>query len=297
MRRHMAFMITTTLIVLITALALPDEALAWGIGAHLSIAERITDALTLAGPYRHASIITSNPAAFMIGSILPDIHAIRNWFLKPRREVHGWAMAKGLISSARTEQEMSLALGYAAHLSSDVICHNFLIPQFVFFQERGPKFAHFLAESRADGYIGRPELLEEAENFLGDRRLSDFFLTCSGISRKDFDANISVLRNAIRLKRKTAIDSLTFRLGNREAFVRKVEHHLDLSVTLSVKAIAGLPGSLPIEYCPEGERRIRLSSLRRKLSRKQLSTEEFKKGLLEGRFEYMHRVPPALASA
>lgn len=293
----MAIIILTTLLVLITALATPGEALAWGVGAHLTIAERITDALALAGPYRHASIIASNPAAFLIGSIIPDIHAIRNWFLKPTREVHGWGLAKKLIYSARTEQEISLALGYAAHLSSDVICHNFLIPQFVFFQERGPKLAHFLAESRADGYVGRPELLEQAEDFLGDRRLNGFFLACSGMSAKEFDSNISVLRKAIRLKRKTAIDSLAFRLGSREAFVRKVEHHLDLSVILSVKAIAGLPGSLPVEYCPEGERRIRLSSIRRKLSRKQLSTEEFKKGLLEGRFEYMHRVPPGLAGA
>src|SRR3990170_3608188 len=293
----MAFAIRITMLVLIAALALPDDALAWGVGAHLALAERITDALTLAGPYRHASIIASNQAAFLVGNIMPDIYAIRNWFFKPRQDVHGWDLAKKLIYSAITEEEMSLALGYATHLSSDVICHNFLIPQFIFFQERGPKLAHFLAESRADGYIGRPELLGEVEELLGAEGLRRFFLRCSGIGDRELEANVSVLRKAIRLKRKTAIDSFAFRLDSNEDFIRKIEHHLDLSVNLSVKALADLPGSLPMEYCPEGERRIRLSSIRRRLSKKQLSSEEFRRGLSEGRFEYIHRVPPGLAGA
>lgn len=281
-------------------LAIPADAFAWGIGTHLYISRKVADAVALSGNGSVSSLVLSRQAAFMLGNIIPDIFAMRDWLLRPSPPfVHGWETAKRLLKAARNEDEASFALGYFSHLSADVICHNFFIPQHIFMSGNRMRAEHILAETRVDGGIGHPWRHSEVDGLFSENRpLAAFFLRTAGLKPAEFTLNSALLRKAISLKARSGVDSLVYRLcgGAGGGFGERAERHIDLSVNLAAEAVTDPLGARSLGYCPEGFTRISLSKRRRSAAVRSKSAERLKREIGEGRYEYIHRVPESLAA-
>lgn len=278
-------------------LFIPSDALAWGIGTHLYVSQKVADAIILNGPYYLSSLIARNYTAFVLGNIAPDIFAFRDWFFRPSTPVvHGWATAHRLFRAAENDAEAAFSLGYISHLSSDVICHNFFIPRFIFTWEHRFKITHIIAEAQVDGYIGCPWPPDDLSRLFGhSQSLNAFFIRTAGIGKKEYSRNSALLQRAMALKKKSGIDGLVLKINSRgNSFAEKADYYIKLSANLAAVTIENPFTSNALSYCPDGEVRIRLSRLRRRLSVKSKSIERFRKELEEGKFEYLHRVPTNL---
>lgn len=77
---------------------------------------------------------------------------------------HNWEIAKSLIEEAKTEKERAFAYGYLAHLSSDVVAHNFFIPYQIISTFKTRTLTHLYWETRIDNKIDR-EIWYLAEKF------------------------------------------------------------------------------------------------------------------------------------
>lgn len=286
-------------LIAVSVLFIPSDALAWGIGTHLYVSQKVADAIILNGPYHLSSLIARNCTAFVLGNIAPDIFAFRDWFLRTSSPVmHGWAMAHRLFRAAENDAEEAFSLGYISHLSSDVICHNFFIPRFIFMWEHRLKITHIIAEAQVDGYIGCPWPPDELSRLFGhSQSLNAFFINAAGIGKKEYSRNSALLQKAMALKRKGGIDGLAFKINSKAgSFAEKADYYIKLSANLSAAAVENPFTSSALGYCPEGEARIRLSRLRRRLSVRSKTIEKFRKEREEGKFEYIHRVPANLVT-
>ncbi len=280
-------------------LFVPTDALAWGTGAHLFISQNVVDALLLDGPSNLSSLIVRNYAAFALGNIMPDVLAFRDWFSKsPAPFIHDWATAHRLLKSARKEEEAAFSLGYLSHLSSDVICHNFFIPGFIFMWDHRLKITHIIAESQVEGYIGHPWPHDEVAGLLRhNQRLNEFFIITAGLGMKEFERHSAFIEKAMSFKVKCGIDNFAFNISaNKNAFTERTDHHIRLSVNLSVDTLKKPFNSDSLNYCPEGEKRMNLSRIRRRLFIRLKSIKSFRKHREEGKFDYIHRVPGNLTT-
>lgn len=285
------------IIALLTAAILffiPSDARAWGTGAHLYIARGVVDSMLLNGSGDLPAMLVRNYAAFALGNIMPDVFAVRDWFLKPTAPlVHGWTAAHRLLRASQKEEEAAFSLGYISHLSSDVICHNFFIPGYAFTRERMGGMAHIIAEARVEGYIGHPWGHDEVSRLLGlGGSLNEFFVTNAGLGTKEFKRHSALLENAFRLKVRSRLDDLAFRTDS--GISSKADSHIGLSIGLSANAVKRPFDSPALDYCPDGGKRIDLSMMRRRAFIRLKSFKSFRKRIDEGKFDYIHRVPQSL---
>lgn len=99
------------------------DANAWGLITHLYFAHSLVWAMPLLDP-RLQAIIKKFPDLIMTGACLPDLAVVNRHF----NESHQWHLVQRLLSSAKTEEETALAIGFASHLYVDVIAHNHFVP-------------------------------------------------------------------------------------------------------------------------------------------------------------------------
>ncbi|MBI5236978.1 MAG: zinc dependent phospholipase C family protein [Deltaproteobacteria bacterium] len=286
------------LAVFLAVLLLPSDAYAWGAAGHLAISRQIADSLLLYGPHHLASLIAKNYQAFLLGSLSPDIFSVRDWFMQPSRPlIHGWDLAHRLVRDARGEEETAYSLGYISHLASDVICHNFFIPQYIFMCDHSLKITHLIAETRAEGYIGSLWTSKDLKELIdSNSSLDGFFARTAGLKPGELERNKRVLKRALSLKVKTGVDSLVCNLWSRSAkdINERIERHISLSVKLSLDSVRTPFSSKSLGYCPEGIGRINLSRIRRRLFIRLKSGRHFKRQREAGKFDYIHSVPEGL---
>jgi len=119
-------MIAVSLVTTLIVLLLPQEAWAWGVGAHLSIASRLlsdTGALTPG----LQMLLASHPNDFLYGCMSADI-TIGKKYTHYLRNCHSWNMGNKVLASARTAGEQACAYGYLVHLAADSVAHSYFIP-------------------------------------------------------------------------------------------------------------------------------------------------------------------------
>lgn len=107
-------------------LFLPQEALAWGIGAHLNIASRLL-AQPEAFPSAIQALLAAHPHDFLYGCMSADI-TIGKKFTHYLRNCHSWAMGDKVLAAAKTDSEKACAWGYLVHLAADSVAHSYFIP-------------------------------------------------------------------------------------------------------------------------------------------------------------------------
>lgn len=104
-------------------LAHSSDANAWGLVTHLYYAHSLLWAMPLLDP-RLQGAIKRFPELVMTGAVLPDLAVVNHRF----NETHQWHHAHQLLSKAKSDQHIALAIGYASHLYVDVIAHNHFVP-------------------------------------------------------------------------------------------------------------------------------------------------------------------------
>jgi len=150
------------LLILAILLFFPDNGFCFGPAFHLKIGYELINYLTLFSPLTQ-QLLQNYPLDFLYGNISPDI-VIGKRFMPYHRHCHNWEIAKSLIEESKTEKERAFAYGYLAHLSSDVVAHNFFIPYQIISTFKTRTLTHLYWETRIDNKIDR-EIWYLAEKF------------------------------------------------------------------------------------------------------------------------------------
>ena len=130
------------------ALSAPP-AFAWGPITHIALGVQVLASVSTLEQSLQA-ILLSMPDAFLYGSLAPDIVQGRRFQSRLRRHSHNWSTGFGLLGAAHSSEERAFALGYLAHLSADVVAHNFYLPTRWVGRFNSAIASHILSEARFD---------------------------------------------------------------------------------------------------------------------------------------------------
>jgi hypothetical protein len=136
------------------ALFAPD-ALAWGLQTHLFLAQA---ALALL-PFTDSSLraaVARLPHLLLAGACLPDLFLAGRMLGTPAfARAHRWSTLRRIAAAPRNDEDRVLAAGYASHLVSDVVAHNFFVPEHEARLVNVPHATHAAAEWAMDHYLGQ----------------------------------------------------------------------------------------------------------------------------------------------
>jgi hypothetical protein len=124
------------------------DANAWGLMTHLYFAQSLVWAMPLLDP-RLQRTIKKFPELVMAGACLPDLAIVSHRF----RHTHLWENAHQLIITAKNDEELAIAIGYASHLYVDVIAHNHFVPAHEAMWHKNEVFTHITSEWAMDGHL------------------------------------------------------------------------------------------------------------------------------------------------
>ncbi len=123
-------------------------ALAWGPGMHLFMGQFILNNLqALKEPTAH--ILGSYPYYYLYGCLSADILIGKGKKLTPTH-CHSWEAGFNLLRSVKHSYLKSYAFGYLSHLASDVIAHNYYVPNILQLGNGKGKISHVYIEMQAD---------------------------------------------------------------------------------------------------------------------------------------------------
>ncbi len=166
------------------------DALAWGLYTHVYYAQLLLWAVPLADP-RFRRAVRRFPELLMAGACLPDV-ALFSGQARARelRVTHQWSAAQRLLARARTDADKALAVGYASHLLTDVIAHNYFVPAHETLWLDTPMMTHAAAEWAMDAHIA-PHL------FVSPRRvLARHLDVVSDYAARHFECGVDASRRA-----------------------------------------------------------------------------------------------------
>lgn len=150
------FSIRRTVYAIWLLLAVPELAHAWGSATHVAEGTYILNHLGLLLPVV-AEVIGRFPRDFLYGCLGADIFVGRG-SRRTKRHCHNWEVGFDVLDRASTDQQEAFAYGYLSHLASDVVAHNFYVPNlFAEGRTRG-RLTHSYWEFRA-------EVLHDAQFF------------------------------------------------------------------------------------------------------------------------------------
>lgn len=165
----------------------------WGFSTHIKIG---LDILETTNFY----IIKNFPVHFLLGNIFPDFFNLFKDFsqFKKNLNTHSWATVSALFNEAEKDEDKSFCHGYAAHLSADVVAHNYLVPQNYLLYSRKKILAHFLIESAEDSFNSKK--LRHTLYYLLDNspEYSVHFLETMNIDRDYFTREMTMLKKSIK---------------------------------------------------------------------------------------------------
>lgn len=140
--------ITFAFFILVVALLMPDQALAWGPGVHLALGNSVLGNLGCLSPLV-AGLLQRHQSAFLYGCLSADIFIGKGCNFQPGHS-HNWVTGFKLLSSAKDPRVLSYAYGYLTHLAADVVAHNYYVPNTLWTMPSGGKLSHVYVEAQAD---------------------------------------------------------------------------------------------------------------------------------------------------
>ncbi|WP_026361772.1 zinc dependent phospholipase C family protein [Methylotenera sp. 1P/1] len=124
------------------------DANAWGLFTHIYFAQYVVLATPILDP-RVQNAIKKFPQLVMAGACLPDLALISKHF----KTTHEWQQAQTLLTSASTDEELAIAVGYTSHLFVDIVAHNHFVPAFEAKWLNASIVTHVTSEWAMDAYI------------------------------------------------------------------------------------------------------------------------------------------------
>jgi hypothetical protein len=139
------------------------DAHAWGLYTHVYFTQLLIWLIPLADQ-RFRDAIRRFPELCLAATCLPDI----SLFSKPTRNpalatTHRWSAVARLLEDAVDDRERAMAIGYACHLMTDIVAHNYFVPTHENIWFRGRMLTHASAEWAMDAHIGRHLFVRPAD--------------------------------------------------------------------------------------------------------------------------------------
>ena len=188
------------------------DANAWGLYTHIYFSQYLLLAVPLVGDtvgYKslHSKIqqaVEKFPQLVLAGACLPDLAIISKAF----NNTHQWRMSERMLATARTEQEIAIAVGYTSHLFVDVIAHNHFVPAHEAKWENKNILTHIASEWAMDAYVAK-QLKHTPHQLIRQHLivLTEFVAPIFKVSPEATKANLKRLAFLDQLLRATKIST------------------------------------------------------------------------------------------
>ena len=148
---------------------------AWGLYTHMYFTQHLIWFVPLADP-RFRRAIRRFPELCLAATCLPDVSLFSGWRGNAALcTTHRWSSVLRMLREARGDADRAMAMGYACHLMTDIVAHNYFVPTHERLWFRGRMLTHAAAEWAMDAHIA-PHLLVRPATLIGTHRerLIDF---------------------------------------------------------------------------------------------------------------------------
>lgn len=151
-------------------LLLPDQALAWGGGTHLTIGLEVLQRLHQLPPSL-AGILAAAADDFLYGCMAADI-IVGKKYTHYLLNCHRWRVGSRLLQSATNDSQRACAWGYLCHLAADMVAHNYFVPYKTIRSFSTIALRHTYWEMRFEAFV-QPSTWERARTVCKNGRSLD----------------------------------------------------------------------------------------------------------------------------
>ena len=240
---------------------------AWGPAIHTVIACTILDEVGQILP-SIAHIIQSFSLEYIYGNMAADFF-IGKGQKKKADHPHNWETGFRVLTEAKDEREAAYAYGFLSHLASDVVAHNYFVPDLIHRLYTWKRIGHLRSEAMADQFAG-PFYIRVAREILTMKQLDCDALLKSVVRRNKhgLKARRSIFTQSVKIS-----DYLYClpRISSKYKHPRISQEYLAFMIDLSyrlVKDLLSYPDSSPcLCHDPVGSDNLQLASQNGVLSR------------------------------
>ena len=205
-------------------------AYAWGAGVHTLISFNLLDELKACGSIFYP-VVSNNFWEFLYGSLAPDF-MIAKKLVSKKNNSHNFDFAYRFIKNAKSDKELSFAIGYLSHLTSDKIMHEVFLSDY----NVASSLEHMNLELLSDAY------------YINYLNVVSFVLKRKSRLDKPLKANFGLVintfvgKNIVRLSTRKTIYFIPkiMVLNNFEINKRIVDSYINASLRLSKEYIIKL---------------------------------------------------------
>ncbi len=151
-------------------LLLPDQALAWGGGTHLTIGLEVLQRLPQLPP-NLAALLAGASDDFLYGCMAADI-IVGKKYTHYLLNCHRWRVGSRLLQAASTDSQRACAWGYLCHLAADMVAHNYFVPYKIIRSFSTIALRHTYWEMRFEAFV-KPATWERARSVCQNGRSLD----------------------------------------------------------------------------------------------------------------------------
>lgn len=256
------------ILVFLTILFWPHEALAWGPATHLQLGWHVLHNLDLLIiPVR--SLLELYPYDYLYGCISADI-VVGKKFSRALNHCHNWRIGFKIMSRADSPFQKAFAYGYLSHLAADTVAHNQFVPDKMIATYSTRLLRHIYWEMRFDTHADRvvwdlPHEIMKDVHRENDPLLEDV-LTGTILS---FKTNKAIFNHLLLIHRMDQWHKMINRLSSHSKWVldkKDVEEYYEKSFKAVVDVLSNHKKAVCIKEDPAGRRSLaRAKVVRRKL--------------------------------
>jgi hypothetical protein len=254
---------------LIFQLTLAEGAWAWGPAIHTAISCKILEEVSQILPLI-ARIIQPHPLQYIYGSLAADFFVGKGQ-KKKNGHSHNWETGFRLLDEAGDDKEAAYAYGFLSHLASDVVAHNYFVPNLVHKASTLKRVGHIVWEFRADHLVG-PVYMRIAKDILSTEWLGCDSLLKLAVGKRGnvLKARKQLFTQSVKLSDYLCGLQPVFTINKMSRY--QISHqYLAFMISLSyrlAKDFVTHPSTSPcLSYDPIGSQNLRLASENAILSR------------------------------
>jgi hypothetical protein len=157
------------------------DAAAWGLYTHVYFSQLLIWLIPVADP-RFRDAIRRFPELCLAATCLPDVSLFSTTVRSPSLGMtHHWASVTRLLQDSQDDRERAMAMGYACHLLTDIVAHNYFVPAHRSIWFKAPLVAHASCEWAMDAHVGK-HLFARPADLIGVHRAELVDYACRRLS-------------------------------------------------------------------------------------------------------------------
>lgn len=257
------------LIIAITAVLIPTDALAWGGGIHLQLGSQVLADLKMASGDL-AALLTAHPKDFLYGCLAPDI-TFGKKYTHTLLHCHRWGIGRTLLKEAKNDHQKACAYGYLCHLAADTVAHNYYVPYKIIRSFPTITMKHAYWEMRFEAFVDK-HIWELARIVChADRRANDVLLrNVLASTIFSFGTNKRIFNSIMVLSRMERLQKIMQTLSSKSRY-QLAESDRDEYMQLAKEAMLDFlhdpQDSKFLKVDPTGERALAAADTLRKALR------------------------------